>query len=152
MMIADPLEAAMFRAGRQTPVRLELGRRAAPPRPAAVSLPPSFLVDDIAREEWDRVAEAVLTDGNASSVQRSLLAGYCVAVARAVRAEQTLAAEGRYYETRTKRGSVMRRRHPAAHDAEQGWSSARRLAKELGLTGGTVSERRTTEPRRSLFK
>ena len=88
-----------------------------------------------------------------SQAKSSLLAGYCIAVACAVRAEQILAAEGRYYETRTKRGSVMRRRHPAALDAEQGWTSARRLAKELGLTGDCQGEQpAAAAPRRSLFK
>jgi phage terminase small subunit len=123
----------------------------APHAPPAAS-PPSFLVDEIAREEWERVAPLLLVPGSASLAQRSLLAGYCNAVARAVRAEQTLAVEGRYYETTTRRGSLMRRRHPAAQDAQQGWTAARHLAKQLGITGGCVGEQRMPDPRRSVFK
>lgn len=113
--------------------------------------PPSFLMDEIAREEWERVSDALLDD-RSPLARRSLLAGYCNAIARAVRAEHILALEGRYYETRTRRGSLMRRRHPAAQDAEEGWRAARHLAKQLGLTGGSLRERRGERSRRRVFK
>jgi phage terminase small subunit len=115
------------------------------------AVPPSFVVDEIARDEWQRVHTSMFGDGELSMAQCSLLAGYCNAVARAVRAEQILAEEGRYYQTRTKVGSVMRRRHPAAHDAEQGWTAARHLAKQLGITGGPLCES-GSEARRNVFK
>jgi P27 family predicted phage terminase small subunit len=116
------------------------------------TMPPSFLIDEIAREEWERVAASLFDQGSASLAKRSLLAGYCNAVARAVRAEHILTVEGRYYETRTKRGSLMRRRHPAAQDAEEGWTAARHLAKQLGLIGGSLGERRGEGSRRRVFK
>lgn len=115
-------------------------------------MPPSFVVDEIARDEWQRVHTAMFGGVELTMAQCSLLAGYCNAVARAVRAEQTLAQEGRYYQTRTRVGSVMRRRHPAAHDAEQGWTAARHLAKQLGITGGPLSDQPHLDARRSLFK
>ena len=139
---------------RRDNARRETIRRVPPPSlSAGMRTPPGFLVDEIAREEWERVAYALSAAAPMSQAKSSLLAGYCIAVACAVRAEQILAAEGRYYETRTKRGSVMRRRHPAALDAEQGWTSARRLAKELGLTGDCQGEQpAAADRRRSLFK
>lgn len=116
------------------------------------ALPPSFVVDEIARDEWRRVHSALFGDAELSMAQCSLLAGYCNAVARAVRAEQILAKEGRYYQTRTRGGSVMRRRHPAAHDAEHGWTAARHLAKQLGITGGPLSDQPHSGARRKVFK
>jgi P27 family predicted phage terminase small subunit len=139
------------RASGEASLKLEY-RPSVPTRTAAGMTPPSFLVDEIAREEWERVSASLLDQGSPSLAQRSLLAGYCNAVARAVRAEQILAVEGRYYETRTKRGSLMRRRHPAAQDAEEGWTAARHLAKQLGLTGGSLGERRGAGSRRRVFK
>jgi P27 family predicted phage terminase small subunit len=127
-------------------------RQSAPSRTANGNTPPTFVVDEIAREEWEKVSASLIEQGLLSLAQRSLLAGYCNAVARAVRAEQTLAVEGRYYETRTRRGSLMRRRHPAAQDAEEGWTAARQLAKQLGLTGGPSGDRRAGDSRRRVFK
>jgi P27 family predicted phage terminase small subunit len=127
-------------------------RQSTPSRTANGTTPPTFLVDEIAREEWEKVSASLIEQGLLSLAQRSLLAGYCNAVARAVRAEQTLAVEGRYYETRTRRGSLMRRRHPAAQDAEEGWTAARQLAKQLGLTGGPSGDRRGGDSRRRVFK
>lgn len=132
---------------------LKLEKRYPEPARTVCTTPPSFLTDEIAREEWDRVS-ALFDEGSLalSLAQRSLLAGYCNAVARAVRAEHILAVEGRYYETRTKRGSLMRRRHPAAQDAAEGWTAARHLAKQLGLIGGSLGERRGEGSRRRVFK
>lgn len=127
-------------------------RQASPLRTANGTTPSAFLVDEIAREEWERVSASLIEQGALSLAQRSLLAGYCNTIARAVRAEQALAIEGRYYETRTKRGSLMRRRHPAAQDAEEGWTAARQLAKQLGLTGGLLGDRRAGDCRRRVFK
>ena len=132
---------------------LKLEQRYPEPARTVGTTPPGFLTDEIAREEWDRVS-ALFDEGSLalSLAQRSLLAGYCNAVARAVRAEHILAVEGRYYETRTKRGSLMRRRHPAAQDAAEGWTAARHLAKQLGLIGGSLGERRGEGSRRRVFK
>ena len=114
--------------------------------------PPDFLVDEIARAEWRRVLSALPRIGATAMARRTLLAGYCNAIARAVRAEQTLAAEGQYYETRNERGGLVRRRHPALRDAEQGWNCARHLARQLGITGGGTVAHGMSGERRSLFK
>lgn len=120
--------------------------RAGPSTPSGV---PGVLLDEFAREEWERVQA---TTGPVSPAQRTLLIAYCNAVACAIRAEQTLAVEGRYYATTSRKGSVLHRRHPAAHDAERGWTAARHLAKLLGITGGRPCDSHEAAARRSMFK
>jgi P27 family predicted phage terminase small subunit len=152
-MNADLVKLPTARSSAEGLSKLESAhRQSAASRAANGTAPPSFLVDEIAREEWEKVSASLIGQGAPSLALCSLLAGYCNAVARAVRAEQTLAVEGRYYETRTRRGSLMRRRHPAAQDAEEGWTAARHLAKQLGLTGGPLVDRRGEDSRRRVFK
>lgn len=131
-------------------VKLEAGgsRQSTGSRPQAGGIP-SILLDEIAREEWERVSAI---SNPVSPAQRTLLVGYCNAIACAIRAELLLAVEGRYYATTNKRGSVLRRRHPAAQDAERGWTAARHLAKQLGITGGRPCDQHDTAARRSMFK
>jgi phage terminase small subunit len=149
----DPAETLRPQIAGGAVLRFDAGpERAERGRAQLSAAPPSFLVDEIAREEWRRVHNSIFGEGELSMALCSLLAGYCNAVARAVRAEQTLAVEGRYYQTRTRVGSVMRRRHPAAHDAEQGWTAARHLAKQLGITGGPLGDQSHSEARRNVFK
>ena len=119
---------------------------------AGPASPPEFLLDDIARAEWTRVITTLPPAGSACMARWTLLAGYCNAVARAVRAEQALATDGQYYETKTEQGVLIRRRHPALRDAEQGWNSARHLARQLGITGGAAVAHERPGTRRSLFK
>jgi P27 family predicted phage terminase small subunit len=152
-MNADPLNVVGERARGQAVVSLKTGYgQSSAARSTPGALPPGFMVDELAREEWERVIGTLCTDGRVSPARRSLLAGYCNAVARAIRAEQTLVNEGRYYETTTRRGSIMRRRHPAAIDAEEGWKAARHFAKQLGIIGESLGEQQTHDSRRSLFK
>ncbi|MFZ1413715.1 MAG: P27 family phage terminase small subunit [Defluviicoccus sp.] len=114
--------------------------------------PPHYLTDDIAVEEWKRVASHLLADGLLTAARRALLAGYCTAVARAIRAEETLLREGRYYETETSRGSVMRRRHPAAQDSEQAWCAVRKFARHLGIATPSSDDVGAGGGRRAIFK
>lgn len=123
-----------------------------PSPPAVHPSPPEFLLDDIARAEWTRVLAAMPPAVLAGMARWTLLAGYCNAVARAVRAEQALLADGQYYESRTGQGVMIRRRHPALRDAEQGWNAARHLARQLGITGGAAVAQERPGTRRSLFK
>lgn len=124
----------------------------APASPVISASPPEFLLDDIARAEWTRVLTAMQPAILAGMARWTLLAGYCNAVARAVRAERALVADGQYYESRTGQGVVIRRRHPALRDAEQGWNAARHLARQLGITGGAAVAQERPGTRRSLFK
>jgi phage terminase small subunit len=114
--------------------------------------PPSFLIDCIAIEEWKKLSPLFESQGLLDSRIRPLLAGYCNAVARAVRAEQALALEGRYYRIKTGKGSIMRRRHPAAQDAEEGWAAVRQFARQLGICRGLSKEEDEGEKRCSMFK
>ncbi len=93
---------------------LKLEQRYPEPARTVGTTPPGFLTDEIAREEWDRVS-ALFDEGSlALSLAQRSLPGTATPSLRAVRAEHILAVEGRYYETRTKRGSLMRRRHPGS--------------------------------------
>jgi P27 family predicted phage terminase small subunit len=114
--------------------------------------PPHYLTDDIALDEWRRITPLLADEGRKSTARRALFVGYCTAVAKAVRAEEILLREGRYYETETSRGSIMRRRHPAAADAEQAWSDVRKFAKQLGIAGLDSHSVADPEGRRSIFK
>jgi P27 family predicted phage terminase small subunit len=102
--------------------------------------PPPYLVDDIAIREWKTAAPTLLRRGLLDEIMKPLLAGYCNAIARSVRAEQVLAREGRYYKTVTRGGSTIKRRHPAVQDAEEGWASVRYFAKQLGISSLPAGE------------
>lgn len=113
---------------------------------------PSYLTDPVAVEEWERVAPALLQRGVLSEMMRTYLAGYCNALSRAVRAEKITEQEGRYYRTRTSRGSLLKRRHPASKDAQDSWALVMQFAKHIDrvvLKGGNCSANNT---RSSPFK
>jgi P27 family predicted phage terminase small subunit len=113
--------------------------------------PPCYLIDEIAVREWQSVAPCLLRRGLLDETIRPLLAGYCNALARSVRAEQVLAKEGRYYKTAGRCGSSIKRRHPAVQDAEEGWASVRHFAKQLGIS--TLPSKRAQQARdTSMFK
>lgn len=119
--------------------------------PLARIEPPQCLLDDIAVAEWQRVAPLLHASGGLDKMHRSLLLGYCNSVAKAIRAEQILARDGRYYETQTPQGSMIRRRHPAIRDAEDGWNAVRRFARDLGLiVNGALNTQ--NDHRRAIFK
>lgn len=128
--------------------------KAAQPRSGGVTdlNPPPYLVDEVAVREWMTAAPALLRRGLLDDIVKPLLAGYCNALARSVRAEQVLAKEGRYYKSTARGGSTIKRRHPAVQDAEEGWASVRYFAKQLGISplpeGQDVSGTRDT----SMFK
>jgi P27 family predicted phage terminase small subunit len=113
---------------------------------------PNYLTDDIAIDEWKRIAPRLAAAGRLNAPCRALLVGYCSAVAKAIRAEETVLREGRYYETETSRGSLMRRRHPAAQDADHAWGAIRRFAKQLGLVAPDLLHGGGLNQRRALLK
>jgi P27 family predicted phage terminase small subunit len=129
-------------------LRSDRARPARSPRQAApIPEPPPIIRDEIATAEWRRVVPSLVANGLFTAAHETLLAGYCNAVASAVRAEETLASEGRYFETR----GAMRRRHPAVQDALESWQAARSFARQLGITGGGIVEAEGNE-RRAAFK
>ena len=118
----------------------------APLKPTNSLLAPDWMTDDIALDEWQRVAPELQKAGTLASIHQSLLAAYCMAVAQAVRAEIRLGKEGRQYRTKTASGGEMRRRNPAVADVDEGWKRARIIADKLGITdrleGGSDSDER----------
>lgn len=95
--------------------------------------PPDYLLDDIALREWRAAAPILAKRGLLEDDVRPLLAGYCMALARSIRAEHVIKQEGRYYKTTTSSGSSMKRRHPAVHEVEEGWAAVRQFAIQLGF-------------------
>lgn len=114
--------------------------------------PPSYLVDEIAIRQWIAAAPALLQRGLLDETMKPLLAGYCNALARSVRAEQVLAREGRYYKTTMRDGSTIKRRHPAVQDAEEGWASVRYFAKQLGISSLSAGHSGRDTRDLSMFK
>lgn len=114
--------------------------------------PPSYLVDEIALRQWLVSAPALLRRGLLDETMKPLLAGYCNALARSVRAEQVLSKEGRYYKTTLRDGSTIKRRHPAVQDAEEGWASVRYFAKQLGISSPSPSLGSRETKDLSMFK
>jgi P27 family predicted phage terminase small subunit len=61
------------------------------PEPELVTpLPPNHL-DPVAREEWDRISAELESLGLLSNLDRTALAGYCLAYSRWIKAEEILA-------------------------------------------------------------
>ena len=63
-------------------------RQSAPSRTANSNTPPTFVVDEIAREEWEKVSASLIEQGLLSLAQRSLLAGYLLSRAVTTRRER----------------------------------------------------------------
>lgn len=120
-------------------------REAGPPAP-------SYLTDPIALKEWKAIAPLVEQRGLLDEATTPLLVGYCVAVARSIKAEMIIEEEGRYYKTITNQGSSIRRRHPAVQDAEKGWETVRRFAKDLGIIGASSPNEKATGSSHAMFK
>lgn len=117
---------------------------------ASAEVPP-ILVDEIAIAEWHRVAPTLARNGRLTALQQTLLVGYCTTLAKAMRAEDTVAREGAYYEAKTRAGTVMKR-HPAVVDAEKSWNALRQFARQLGIGAATQPAPQAMEPRRAIFK
>lgn len=132
--------------------KLETAVPLAAKRKADPSVPPAYLADHIALNEWHAIAPILARRGLLDEEMRPLLAGYCSALARTVRAEQILSREGRYYKTTTCKGSVMKRRHPAVQDAEEAWASVRHFARQLGISASFASSRSSNGSRSDFFK
>lgn len=114
--------------------------------------PPDYLSDDIALTEWRAVAPILSTRGLLEEYIKPLLAGYCMALARSIRAEHVIQQEGRYYKTTTSSGSVLKRRHPAVHEVEEGWAAVRKFAIQLGFPPAPRSRKLPPKKDNYLFK
>lgn len=90
---------------------------------------PSHL-DELAREEWDRVTQELHTLGVLALVDRSSLAGYCVAWSRWVQAETKLQDEG--YVLQGQGGGYYQ--NPMLAVANKAMEQLYKFASEFGMT------------------
>ena len=114
--------------------------------------PPSYLTDDVALNEWRRIAPLLAEQEVFTPLMRTLLAGYCNALYRSVYAEKVIEKEGRYYSTKNSRGSILKRRHPAAKDSEDGWAIVMQLARQIDTHISRAKKASERESNSIMFK
>src|SRR5436190_3246963 len=108
-----------------------------PRPPAALPTPPPELNED-GRIEWDRVAIRLYTLGILTAIDRGVLAAYCQAYGRWIRAERALsnvAATDKVFGgilARRKNGNLVV--NPLVNAANKAMDDMRRLASEFGMT------------------
>ena len=71
----------------------------AEPQPEVKIPEPPPIIKGVALEEWNRVAPCLLSLGLISDLSRSCLAGYCLAFARWIEAEEKYAEGPKIYKT-----------------------------------------------------
>lgn len=95
---------------------------------AGVPRPPEHL-SDVAAEEWNRVAPDLVARKILHETALSTLSGYCMAVAGARKADESIAKHGLLIDT-----PAGPKANPAVRMSTQYLEIARRHAVELGLT------------------
>ena len=124
---------------------LEGGRSAArvggdepqPSRPTEIPEPPVYLTS-YAREEWDRVIEDLYATGVFANIDQTMLAAYCMAFQRWIRAELDLEKMGELDPTthgvmiKTSNGNAIQ--NPLVGVASTARRDMQRIAAEFGLT------------------
>lgn len=134
------------RGPKPTPTNLRLlqggrvvGDRAEPEpsRPDEIPEPPVYLTG-YAREEWDRVIEDLYATGVYANVDQTMLAAYCMAFGRWIRAELDLEKMAALDPTthgvmiKTTNGNAIQ--NPLVGVASTARRDMQRLAAEFGLT------------------
>jgi P27 family predicted phage terminase small subunit len=125
-------------------LRGNAGKRSTPKENVNVDCPkkapaaPTYL-KDIARKEWRRIAPELVKNGILSILDYPILEAYCTAYADMVDAQKAIDDDGRYYESETKDGSKIKRKHPAVADLSESIKLLRSLGSELGLTPASRS-------------
>lgn len=130
----------MSRGRKPTPTFLKLldgnpGKRPindAEPSPT-IELPDAPLVlDDLAREEWDRLAPELVKLGILSGIDRLQLATYCQAYSRWVKAEDALAEDGYVLFGSGEKGGAYQ--NPMLAVANKAMEQMLKIAAEFGMT------------------
>lgn len=103
--------------------------RAEPKLPDGIPDCPGHL-DEIAREEWNRIALMLVTSGILKQTDRAVLAAYCQIYSRWVEASKQLARFGMVLKTKT--GYVAQ--SPYLNIVNSCLDQMRQYASELGLT------------------
>ena len=111
-------------------------RRERPSAPAHIS--------DTAREVWGQAVLTLDEMGVLTAADVFAIEVLCEAIADHRDAGETIAAEGRFYETTTKEGSAMWRLHPAVALRSDADRRVRGWCAEFGLTPSARSRIETT--------
>lgn len=136
----------MSKGRKSTPVSIKLlmgnpGKRAIKNAPQAEDeLPdcPAWL-DDIAREEWERLAGGIPWVRGADA---STLEAYCAAYSRWRKAEEEMREPGKGFTADTSTGGI--KRHPLVGIALESAAQMKAMAAELGLTPSSRTRIGTT--------
>lgn len=108
-----------------------------PTRPSELPEPPVYLTG-YAREEWDRVIEDLYATGVYANVDQTMLAAYCMAFGRWIRAELDLEKMAALDPTthgvmiKTSNGNAIQ--NPLVGVASTARRDMQRIAAEFGLT------------------
>ena len=106
-----------------------------PAPPVGVPDCPEFL-DEVAREEWDRISVVLSEVGLLTQADRSALAAYCVAYSRWVAAEKQVAKFGTIVKSPEKNFPM---KSPYLTVADQSLETMRKFLVEFGLTPSSRS-------------
>ncbi len=109
--------------------------KAEPNAPSDVPSCPEFL-DEVAREEWDRISGILTEMGLLSTADRAALAAYCTVYSRWVHAEEQVKKFGTIVKSPEK-GFPMK--SPYLTVADQAMESMRKFLVEFGLTPSSRS-------------
>lgn len=108
-----------------------------PSRPAEIPEPPVYL-SGYALEEWNRVIEDLYSTGVYANIDQTMLAAYCMAFGRWIRAELDLekmaAADPTTHGTMIKTTNGNAIQNPLVGVASTARRDMQRLAAEFGLT------------------
>lgn len=104
--------------------------------------------DELAREEWERVAPGLISAGQVTTVDQSTLIGYCVKYAQWVRLEQE--ARKHPFIVRSPSGYPMP--NPAIGLANKVFNLMLKAAAELGITPSSRSRVTAVPPTATVSK
>jgi P27 family predicted phage terminase small subunit len=90
--------------------------------------PPGFF-DPIAVYEWERIGPSLIEKRVLTAMDLAAFSGYCLNVARMVKAERLVAKEGLVVD-----GPMGEKAHPAVMIARQSEAEVLKFAKEFGIT------------------
>lgn len=130
----QPTNLRLLEGGRSRP---RAGSEPQPSRPSEIPEPPVYLTG-YAREEWDRVIEDLYSTGVYATVDQTMLAAYCMAFSRWIRAELDLEKMAQQDPTthgamiKTTNGNAIQ--NPLVGVASTARRDMQRIAAEFGLT------------------
>lgn len=109
---------------------------------------PDDIVDDTARQEWDRVAPILTASGQVTVVDRGTLMGYCLKFAQ----WKALEEEARKHPFIVRSPSGYPIPNPALGMANKAFALMLKAAAELGITPSSRSRVAVSEPKQQKSK